>query len=289
MKEILIVSGKGGTGKTSISACFAQLSGNSVCCDCDVDASNLHLLLSPEIKEQHDFQAGWTPETDISKCTSCGKCKNVCRFKAISMTDGHPELFPGMCEGCGVCADHCPAGAIELRPRLCGRWYFSHTKYGPLFYAELLPGEENSGKLIAELKKAAVAETEKLSADYLISDGPPGIGCPVISSMIGADLVLAVAEPTPSGIHDLKRLALLVRQFEIPMQVIINKWDLNPEISKEISDFCKDKNFAEAGRIPYDPLFTKLLKEGKTILNAPESAPAMEINRIWQRLKSTII
>ncbi len=288
MKEILIVSGKGGTGKTSLSACFIQLSQNAIACDCDVDAANLHLLLSPAIREKHDFHAGWTPELDARQCISCGNCQKVCRFNAISLHDGKPEWGNGSCEGCGICADHCPAGAIKLVPRHCGCWYFSETEYGPMFHAELFPGEENSGKLIAELRKAARMKAEETKADLLISDGPPGVGCPVISSMSGVDLVVAVTEPTPSGLHDLKRLMLLAHQFELPVRVIINKWDLNGEISGQIADFCGEKNFPVIGRIPYDPMFAQLLKDGKTVLSNPDSVPAVKIKEIWKNLNNNV-
>lgn len=286
MKELLVVSGKGGTGKTSLSACFAQLSSNAVFCDCDVDASNLHLLLSPEILEEHDFYAGWAPSLEESKCISCKRCQEVCHFNAIAWKDGKPEWIRGVCEGCGVCSDHCPESAIMLTSRHCGRKYFSGTQYGPMFHAELFPGEENSGKLIAELRKEARQKAENFHAKYVISDGPPGIGCPVISSMSGTDLVLAVTEPTPSGIHDLKRLVHLAYQFEIPVRVIINKWDLNTNISEEIASFCRERNIPEIGRIPYDPLFGKLLKEGKTVLSMPDSLPAVKIKEIWKKINS---
>lgn len=290
MKEILIVSGKGGTGKTSLSGCFAQLSRNAVFCDCDVDAANLHLLLNPAVKEKQEFYAGSIPVFDCEKCIACGKCEKVCRFHAITIQKGKVQWEKNAsCEGCGVCADHCPANAITLKERHCGTLYSSGTAYGPLFHAELFPGEENSGKLIAELRKNAAKEAEKRGAELLISDGPPGIGCPVISSMSGVDLVLAVTEPTPSGLHDLKRLTLLAHQFEIPVRVIINKWDLNDKLSGKIAGFCEEKGFPVLGRIPYEELFMKLLKEGKTVLSLPESIPALIIKEIWQKIRSEII
>lgn len=287
MKEILVISGKGGTGKTSLTACFAQLSSNAVFCDCDVDASNLPLLLAPETQETYSFSAGWEPQLDLQKCTHCGTCRDVCRFHGISWScEGGPELIPGLCEGCGVCSDHCRSHAIAMRQRLCGGWHQSVTSRGLLFHAELNPGEENSGKLITELRRAARTAAEHQNADWLISDGPPGIGCPVISSMSGADLVLLVTEPTPSGLHDLRRVAKLARQFEIPVQVVINKWDLNPALSEEIAQVCRDECLMELGRIPYDPRFPGLLRDGKTILSIPDSASALEITTIWRKITS---
>ncbi len=286
MKEILILSGKGGTGKTSLTGCFAQLSSNAVFCDCDVDASNLHLLLAPELQETEEFYAGWTPQFMEKGCTQCGICEKVCRFKAISCEKGFPRQLPGLCEGCGACADHCPTGAVKLSPRHCGRRYRSQTPYGTLFHAELFPGEENSGKLIAELRRAARAEAEKTDAGLLISDGPPGIGCPVISSMSGVDLVVAVTEPTPSGFHDFKRVAELAHQFEIPVQLIINKWDLNCELSEMIAEFCRGRNIPEIGRIPFDPIFSECLRKNRTVLSASDPSAALNIKNIWQKISS---
>ncbi len=288
MKEMLIVSGKGGTGKTSLAACFSQLSTNAVFCDCDVDASNLHLLLTPQVLEKHEFYAGWIPQLDADQCAHCGNCQKLCRFNAISIKNSHPEWIDGLCEGCGVCADNCPSHAIAMRPRHCGRWFSSRTEHGMLFHAELFPGEENSGKLIAEIRKAARMQAKKNNADYVISDGPPGIGCPVISSMSGVDLVLAVTEPTPSGLHDLKRLALLAHQFETPFHVIINKWDLNGIVSEKISDFCQEHDIKIIGHIPYDSIFVKLLRAGKTVLSCQESRPAINIKEIWKKVKAIL-
>lgn len=287
MKEILIVSGKGGTGKTSIVASFAQLSKNTIFCDCDVDASNLHLLLNPTVEKTTQFYAGWQVGIDLEKCTKCGKCYSLCRFKAISFKNNFPELISGLCEGCGVCADYCPENAIKLKPRHCGLWHKSTTNYGALFHAELFPGEENSGRLIAELRKATKEEAKQQNSDYILLDGPPGIGCPVISSMSGVDLVVIVTEPTLSGMHDCQRVAQLAKQFGIPVQLIINKWDLNPKISNDISQFCEDNKIKELGRITYDSIFPQALRAGKTVLNYENSMPANEIKNIWTKILET--
>lgn len=289
MKEILIVSGKGGTGKTTISACFAQLSTNAVFCDCDVDAANLHLLLAPRLLHQQEFYAGLIPVLDTKKCINCRICQKVCKFQALDEKNGVLQFSAGSCEGCGVCADNCPENAIEMQEKLCGALYSSQTNYGTLFHAELFPGEENSGKLIAQLRKNARGEAEKISAEIIISDGPPGIGCPVISSMSGVDQIVAVTEPTPSGLHDLKRLTLLARQFEIKVYVIINKWDLNKLLCEKTEEFCKENSFTLLGKISYDPLFAQLLKEGKTVLSKPDTLPAEEIKEIWKKLQSEIM
>lgn len=287
MKEILIASGKGGTGKTSLTACFARLSEKSLFCDCDVDASNLYLLLSPERQVSHPFYAGREPSLEPGACVQCGKCADLCRYRAISMEKGLPERRPGLCEGCGVCADHCPSHAISMVPRHCGEWFSAQTKYGPLFSAHLFPGEENSGKLITQLRQAAHKEAEQRPYDYLISDGPPGIGCPVISSMSGVDLVVLVTEPTVSGVHDLKRVATLARQFEVPIKIIINKCDLNPDAATETEAFCQREGIPVVGKVPFDILFCQALRQGKTILDFPDSAPAREIREIWKRILST--
>lgn len=288
MKEILIVSGKGGSGKTSLCACFARLAGKTVLADCDVDASNLPLLLKPEKTTVHEFRAGVFPVLDAGKCIHCGECERLCRFNAVSTLESGPEFLPGSCEGCGVCADACPAEAIALEPRLCGHWMRSETAYGPMFHAELLPGAENSGKLVAELRRAAKTEALEKNCEWLLSDGPPGIGCPVISAATGADFAVAVAEPTLSGLHDMLRLAQLLDGFEIPFALIINKSDLNPEISLRLEDFCRGKNAPLLGKIPFDTAFPDMLREGKTVLDAPDGAASGIIRKIWNNLQSTL-
>lgn len=285
MKEILIVSGKGGAGKTSLAACFARLAHRAVLVDCDVDASDLPLLLHPEVLEEHRFSSGVIPEINRERCMRCGRCIDLCRFHAIAPgSDGQAELRSGACEGCGVCADHCPAGAITLTERHCGRWMRSRTVFGTMFHAGLLPGAENSGKLISAIRAAARHEAEKQHCDYLLSDGPPGIGCPVISAATGIDFAVAVAEPTVSGIHDLKRLMVLLRQFETEFALVVNKSDLNHAATAELEQFCARNRIPVLGRIPFDPLFPAMLRDGKTVLEAPDSSAACHVAAIWHQL-----
>ncbi len=287
MKEILIASGKGGTGKTSLRACFAILAGECVLADCDVDASNLPLLLKPEQQEAFAFFAGVVPKIDRNACIQCGTCSQVCRFQAIVPTERGP-IIRDFCEGCGVCADHCPQKAIRLQARRCGKWMRSKTSCGTLFHAELLPGAENSGKLIAQIRRAAREEAEKRNIPWMISDGPPGIACPLISSATGADYAVLVAEPTPSGIHDVRRLAEVLGQFSISFSVLSNKADLNPEFTMELEQWCLRNHRPFLGRIPFDPLFPTALQNGKTVLDYPDSSAARQIHQLWNLLQSTI-
>ena len=289
MKEILIVSGKGGAGKTSLAACFAQLAHHAVLVDCDVDASDLPLLLHPEVTEQHEFFSGVIPVIDSARCTRCGICGALCRFEAISCEHGVAELSSGSCEGCGVCADHCPAQAITLTARRCGEWMRSGTACGTMFHAALLPGAENSGKLIAEIRAAARREAESQNCDWLLSDGPPGIGCPVISAVTGVDFAVIVTEPTVSGIHDMKRLAALLRQFETPFALLVNKSDLNLAAAAELKQFCAANRIPMPGEIPFDPLFPAALRDGKTVLDYPESSSAHIVAAIWSKLTHSLI
>lgn len=283
MKEILILSGKGGAGKTSICACFAKLAENSILTDCDVDASNLPLVLNPQASNKQKFFAGLLPKVDNSQCIGCGRCQKLCRFEAIKMLDNKAVILDG-CEGCGVCADNCPTSAIELEPRHCGYWMRSQTPYGPMFHAELLAGAENSGKLIAELRNAAKQEATESRCQYLISDGPPGIGCPVISASTGVDYAVIVTEPTVSGIHDMQRLAKLLYQFGIKMFAIINKCDLNKDESNKTIAWCNEHNIQVLGSIPFDAQFSQAIKDGKTVLDYPESKVAEIVTDIWKKL-----
>ncbi|MEZ0328765.1 MAG: ATP-binding protein [Dissulfuribacterales bacterium] len=266
MKEIVVISGKGGTGKTSITASLAVLLPRKVIADCDVDAADLHLILRPEIQERHDFYAGIRPVIDESACTGCGICKDVCRFNAVAIRDV-AEIDDFNCEGCGVCAHFCPVSAISIQENICGQWYISQTNYGPMVHAALGIGEENSGKLVTQVKEKARKLAEAQGADFILVDGPPGIGCPVIASISNANVVLIVIEPTLSGLHDLERVLSLVQHFKIPPLVCINKWDINPEVSQEIETRCAQKGVKLAGRIPFDEAMAKSVVAGLPIVS----------------------
>ncbi len=288
MKELVILSGKGGTGKTSITGSFAALARNAVLADCDVDAADLHLLLGPNVRARHDFISGNEAIIDPSRCTQCGTCAELCRFQAISRKNGRITLDPFGCEGCGVCVEFCPEQAIAFPERHCGEWYESDTVYGPMVHAKLAPAAENSGKLVTRVRTAARAEAEKRGAELILIDGPPGIGCPVIASLSGATAVLVVTEPTVSGEHDLGRVLQLAKHFRVPAMVCVNKWDLNPETTLRIEQTTVAAGAVPVGRIPYDTIFTTAMINGRTVVDYPESKAAENIVRIWEQLCQTI-
>ena len=231
MKQIVVISGKGGTGKTVLTASFASLAGNKVMVDCDVDAADLHLLLKPEIKERYEFRSGVTARIDKDICQECGECLSVCRFEAISEDY---IVDPVSCEGCSVCSHVCPAGAVIMEENIAGEWYISETKYGPLVHAKLGIAEENSGKLVAKVREVAKEIAERDKRDFVIIDGPPGIGCPVIAALTGVDLAVIVTEPTLSGIHDMERVVQVAKHFGVPTKVCINKYDINEDEASSI-------------------------------------------------------
>ena len=268
MTEIVVISGKGGTGKTSVTASLAMLAGKkTVVADCDVDASDLHLLLSPENHEIHDFYSGELAVINIERCTSCGICERKCNFDAIKQNDSKFEVNPLKCEGCGLCAEICPENAIDLVMQNVGKWYLSHAKTGGfMVHASLKAGAENSGKLVSKVKQAAAETAKQIKLDYVIVDGSPGIGCPVISSLSGADFVLLVTEPTVSGFHDLKRIHKLVEDFQIPCGCIINKYDLNFRSTQKILEYIKKNNISYINSLPYDENFTRAMTMGQTII-----------------------
>ena len=284
MKELVILSGKGGTGKTSITGSFAALARNTVLADCDVDAADLHLLLGPNVRAKHDFISGNEAVIDPSRCTQCGACAELCRFQAISRKNGRITLDPFGCEGCGVCVEFCPEKAIAFPERRCGEWYESDTLYGPMIHAKLAPAAENSGKLVTRVRNAARTEAEKQGAELILIDGPPGIGCPVIASLSGATAVLVVTEPTVSGEHDLGRVLQLAKHFRVPAMVCVNKWDLNPETTLRIERTTVAAGAVPVGRIPYDTTFTTAMIHGRTVVDYPESEAAENIIRIWEQL-----
>ena len=289
MKELLVLSGKGGTGKTSITASFAVLNQDAMLVDCDVDASDLHLLLSPETREKNDFISGVTARVRPDDCTACGTCVDICHYDAISTSeDGIAHVEPFTCEGCAVCAHFCPENAIDLEPDHCGYWYVSDTDYGPMVHARLIPGEENSGKLVALVKKEARERAEKLSKDSILVDGPPGIGCPVIASVSGADMILVVTEPTQSGLHDLERVLGLCRHFKIPACVCINKWELNKRLSEEVEKACERLQVPVVGKIPFDETVVESLVQGIPVVKYKDCSASKSIANIWSAIQKML-
>jgi len=285
MKTIVVISGKGGTGKTVICASFAVLAQNKVLVDCDVDAADLHLLLHPEIQQRHVFQKGQTARINPKQCTRCGQCREHCRFQAIS-PDFHVDKLA--CEGCGLCARVCPAGAVSMEENTCGEWFLSGTAYGPLVHADLYPGEENSGKLVAQVREAAQQEAERFNLDYVIVDGSPGIGCPVIASLSGADLALIVTEPTLSGIHDLERVLAVTRHFGIPTRVIINKYDLNEVNTLKIEADQRSQGVDVLGRIPFSTLVPESIVRGVPLVEHSQNEAAQAIRDIWRAVEACL-
>jgi len=281
MKQVTIISGKGGTGKTSITACFAALSRNSVFVDCDVDASNLHLLLNPRVLETIEFKGLKLAEIDPLKCIECGRCEELCRFNAIS--DFIVDSIH--CEGCKVCVVNCPVEAIEFKDRLCGYAYFSETDYGPMAHARLTPGMENSGKLVTMVRQNAKKMAEINGKDLVLIDGSPGIGCPVIASIANVDASVVVVEPTLSGIHDLKRALELLWYFEIIPYVVVNKYDINESNTSEIDEYCLKEDIVNLGHVPFDPEVTKSMVAGKpVVLYKPGTPAAVAIRKVWEEL-----
>ena len=281
MKELVVISGKGGTGKTTLMAAFASLTKNKVLCDADVDAADLHLIMDPTTVERHDFQSGHTAVINPEKCTECGLCRELCRWNAID--DGY-RVDPIACEGCGVCFYFCPEEAIDFPMNTCGEWYRSETRFGPMVHARLGIAEENSGKLVTLVRQEAKKLAEKSHLDLILTDGPPGVGCPVIASMGGASAVLIVTEPTVSGKHDMERVAELAAFFKVPAMVCINKFDLNVHASGQIEAFVKDKGLSFVGRIPFDPAFTKAMVQGQTIFEYDGLSQAGEaVRELWDR------
>jgi len=281
MKELVVLSGKGGTGKTSIVGSLAVLAENKVMADCDVDAADLHLLLEPVTRQKHEFWSGQMAVIDEAKCTRCGLCPELCRFEAIADF----RVDPTSCEGCGFCYRICPAEAITMKENLSGHWFISDTRYGPLVHARLGIAQENSGKLVALVRQRAQEVAQKQGADFIISDGPPGIGCPVISSLSGADLALLVTEPTLSGIHDLERILGVCRHFGVPAFACINKYDINQENTRQIEESCLKQGVEVAARIPFDNVVTEAMVKGLPVVEYSHNPVSREINLLWQKLR----
>ncbi len=291
MKEMVVISGKGGTGKTSLVASFADLAGRCVVADADVDAADLHLVLNPTVVQQEDFSGGSRARVIAEDCTACGKCAEICRFEAIiaedsvnGQADRTYRVDPIACEGCGVCAYFCPAEAIDFSPVVNGQLFVSETRCGPMVHAKLGIAEENSGKLVSLVRQRAKAIAQEQGLDLVLIDGSPGIGCPVIASITGADQVLVVTEPTLSGLHDLQRVADLTTHFDIEMYVCINKWDLNEGLASEIEEQTHRRGGHVAGRVRYDRAVTEAQVHAQTITER-ECGAANDIRRLWARLR----
>ncbi|MDM8552544.1 ATP-binding protein [Desulfobacterales bacterium HSG2] len=282
MKELTIISGKGGTGKTSITASFASLAEKKVIVDADVDAADLHLVLSPSVREEADFRGGHIAEIDNERCTACGECMERCQFHAISSDFVIDRIA---CEGCGVCVHFCPEDAIRFPQRICGKWYLSDTRYGVMVHAKLGIAEENSGMLVSMLRREAKGIAEKQGIETIIIDGPPGIGCPVIASVTGANAVLIITEPTLSGMHDMERVGKLTEFMKIPAMVCVNKYDINPEISEKIRSYAERNNIRYVGSVPYDRDVTSAMVAQKPLVDFSEGDAAKAVRQVWERVR----
>ena len=288
MHELVVISGKGGTGKTSLAASFALLADRPVIADCDVDAADMHLILSPRIRERYNFHSGHTAVIRQSECCGCGECLAHCRFDAVRMNqeaDGEAvfSIDPIACEGCGVCVQFCTANAIDFPERLCGEWMKSDTRCGPMVHAKLGIAAENSGKLVSMVRQEAKRIAKEENRSMIIVDGPPGIGCAVIASLTGASVVLAVTEPTMTGEHDLQRVLSLVRHFNIPAAVCVNKWDINPEMTEKIETRARRAGARIAGRIRYDSSVTRAQMTAQAVVEL-ESPAAADIRKLWKSM-----
>ncbi len=289
MKQFVILSGKGGTGKTSIAAAFAHLAHSdsirAVLADADVDAANLELVLSPHVLEQHEFMGGNVAWIDPEKCQSCGLCEQVCRFDAIALKQGDYQVDPIACDGCAACVHQCPVNAIKMELQLAGYWFRSDSRYGPLFHAELRPAQENSGKLVTLVKQQARLLAMDEQYPLIIVDGPPGIGCPVISAVSGANMAIVIAEPTISGVHDMERALEMTRHFHVPAVVCINKADIFLDGAAQIEEYCQKQNVEVMGRIPFDSTVTEAMVRGESVTAfRPMSPASISIRQIWQNI-----
>jgi len=284
IKQLTVISGKGGTGKTSIVGAFAALAENKVLADCDVDAADLHLLLSPKVVEEQDFKALRKAVIDLQKCIKCGRCIKNCRFNAINEF----KVDTTSCEGCAVCTIVCPSDAVSMNDYTAGKAYISKTRFGQLCHARLNPGEEASGKLVSLVRKNAKKIAEKQKKDLIIIDGSPGIGCPVIASIGGADLALIITEPTVSGIHDLKRILAVAEHFKVKPAVCINKHDINQQKTREIEKYCTKNKIKMVGKIPYNQDFIKAMTEGKTIIEHSKGGIIKTMRELWGKTESIL-
>jgi len=286
MKQITVLSGKGGTGKTTITASFAALAHDVVMVDCDVDAPDLHMLLHPQIVKKQEFRGSKLAIVDRTRCIECGLCQNSCRFDAINDSI---QIDPVSCEGCGVCVVVCPEEAINLQERISGYAFISKTKYGTMSHARLNPGEANSGKLVTLVRHNAKQIAEEKNLDLVLIDGPPGIGCPVIASVTGVDAGLVVTEPTMSGIHDLERALQLLSHFKVSPFVCVNMYDINRRNTEKIVKFCEKNKIEVVGKISFNPIVTEAMVAGRTIVEySPENEVSQEIKATWKRVLSVL-
>ena len=291
MKELVVISGKGGTGKTSIVAAFADLAKNAVFADCDVDAADLHLVLEPKVRQTSNFSGGKQASVVTEKCIGCGKCRELCRFDAIHLDGPANDIVaktftvdPISCEGCKVCVEFCPVDAIEFKDSINGQWFISDTRFGTMVHAKLGIAEENSGKLVSLIRKEAKRIAQEQKKDFIIVDGSPGIGCPVIASITGSDLVLIITEPTLSGKHDLERVADLAAGFKIPALVAINKFDINPDVAGQIEEDARQRNIKVVGKIRYDKAFTKAQIMKCSVVEYTGGAVTEDIKALWRNV-----
>jgi MinD superfamily P-loop ATPase len=292
VKEIVVISGKGGTGKTSLVASFAALAGDAVLADCDVDAADLHLVLAPKVERREEFRSGRQAVIRQGDCIACGACLAHCRFEAVTMDgraagDATFTIDPFSCEGCGVCVRFCPVECIEFPERVCGEWYVSQTRFGAMVHARLGAAAENSGKLVSLVRKEARRVASQRRAGLILADGPPGIGCPVIASVTGATLVLAVAEPTLSGAHDLERVLELAGHFGIRAMVCVNKWDINPGMTDNIERRAAELGAMATARVPYDRAVTEAQVRGMTVVEHGDGPAARAIKQVWEDVCKT--
>lgn len=282
MKQIVVISGKGGTGKTVITGALAALAENKVMVDCDVDAANLHLILKPNVKERQEYKGGKLARIDEALCAKCGHCRDACRFDAISEDI---VVDPVACEGCGFCYVLCPMGAVTMEERVSGEWFISETSYGPFVHAKLGIAEDNSGKLVSLIKQKALEIATARGLERIIIDGAPGIGCPVIASLSGVDTALVVTEPTLSGLHDARRVVDVARQFGAQVKLVINKYDLNEEVTEQVEAYAREAHIDVVGKVPFDRNVVEVVVQGKTVMDAPDGPTKDEIRKIWKAIQ----
>ncbi len=289
MKEITVISGKGGTGKTSLTAALASAGSDMVLCDCDVDAADLHLIMNPEVRETHIFKGAWSAEIHPEKCTDCGICSEYCRFEAITLNkENKRQIDSYKCEGCRLCERICPSQAITSTRSVNNFWFVSDTRRGPMVHARMGAGEENSGKLVTQVRKKARELALQNNLQFILSDGPPGTGCPTIASLTGADAVLVIIEPSITSLHDADRVIQLVQQFKIPVYALINKSTINPEMTGKIALFLKNRELPLIGEIPFDKSIVEAMVKGLSINEyQPDSEISKTICSVWSQLTGT--